>query len=94
MVFILIKNATFIKLPSPYSKTILLKVNESCTFKELKALINEQTCYENIKYYLIYGTGVINECYDDLSIEKYNELNPSKKITDEFTLILNVRNIQ
>ena len=84
----------FIKLPSPYSKTILLRVNESCTFKQLKALINEQTCYENLKYYLVYGTGVINESHDNLSIQEYNKLNSSRKITDEFTLTLNVRNVQ
>lgn len=84
----------FIKLPAPYSKTILLRVNESCTFKELKARINEQTCYEDLKYYLIYGTGVINESYDDLSIQEYNDLYSSKKITDEFTLTVNIRNIQ
>ena len=84
----------FIKLPSPYSKTILLKVNQSCTFKELKELINEKTCYEHLKYYLIYGTGVINESYDDLSIQEYNELNSSRKIIDELTLTLNIRNIQ
>ena len=62
----------FIKLPMPYSKTILLTVDESCTFKKLKALINEQTCYEDLKYYLIYGTGVINESHDDLTIQEYN----------------------
>jgi len=84
----------FIKLPEPYSKTILLRVNESCTFKELKALINKQTCYEDLKYYLIYGTGVINESYDDLSIQEYNELYSSKKIIDEFTLTVNIRNVQ
>jgi len=70
----------FIKLPEPYSKTILLRVNESC--------------YEDLKYYLIYGTGVINESYDDLSIQEYNDLYSSKKITDELTLTVNIRNVQ
>ncbi len=84
----------FIKLPEPYSKTILLRINKSITFKELKAIINEKTCYEDLKYYLIYGTGVINESHDDLSIQEYNELYSSKKITDEFTLTVNIRNVQ
>ena len=84
----------FIRLPEPYSKTLLLRVQESITFRELKDLINEKTCYENLKYYLIYGTGVINESHDDLTIQEYNNIYSSKKITDEFTLTVNIRNVQ
>ena len=83
----------FIKMPEPYYKTYVYTVNLNLTFKELKDMINEKTCYGNIKYYLISGRTVINDQHDNLTIKKYNELFPTKKITDEITLNLHIRNL-
>ena len=47
--------------------------------------------YDSLKYYFAYGTGIINEEYDNLTIKEYNNLYPSKKIFDECTLTLNIR---
>ena len=84
----------FIKMPEPYCKTYVYIVDLNLTFKQLKDMINERTCYGNLKYYLISGTVVINEQHDSLTIEKYNDLYPKKKITNEFTLNLHIRHTQ
>jgi len=81
----------FIKLPEPYSKTFVFEKDLNLKFKELKNMINERTCYKNIQYYLISGTGLINEEHDNLTIGEYNELFPKKKITNEYTLNLHIR---
>ena len=44
-----------------------------------------------LKYYLTYGTGIINEEHDELTIQEYNNLYPLKKLSDECTLTLNIR---
>ena len=84
----------FIKLPEPYCKTFVFEIDLNLTFQELKNMINERTCYKDIQYYLISGTGLINEQYDNFTIREYNELFPKKKITDEYTINLHIRHTQ
>ena len=48
-----------------------------------KPLIANQYIYDSLKYYNLYGTGIINEEYDNLSIQEYNKLYPFKKISNK-----------
>jgi len=57
-------------------------------------LISNRYIYDSLKYYNAYGTGIINEEHDELTIKEYNNLYPSKKISDECTLTLNIRAVQ
>ena len=54
-------------------------------------LIANRYIYDSLKYYLTYGTGIINEEHDELTIQEYNNLYPLKKLSDECTLTLNIR---
>ncbi len=82
----------FIKMPSPYNKSFVFSLDLDNTFLHLKNMINNKTVYGNLKYYLLFGsTGIINEQNEHLTIDNFNELNPSKKISDEMTLALCIR---
>ncbi len=54
-------------------------------------LIANHYIYDSLKYYFVYGTGIINEEHDELTIQEYNNLYPAKKLSDECTLTLNIR---
>lgn len=56
-----------------------------------KPLIANHHIYDSLKYYYKYGTGIINEEYDNLTIIEYNKLYPLKKISNDCTLRLNIR---
>jgi len=76
-------------MPSPYNRSFVFPFDLNTTFNDLKNMINSKTVYGNIKYYLTFGvTGVINEQNEHLTIQRFNELNPKKKICNEMTLTL------
>lgn len=90
-----IKMQLFIKMPSPYNRSFVFSLDLDSTFTDLKNMINNKTVYGDLKYYLIFGAvGIINEQNEHLTIRNFNGLNPNKKISDEMTLTLCMRNFQ
>ena len=84
----------FIKLPSPYNKCKVFEISNDITFKDLRNLINESTCFSNIEYYFLNSTKVITEELNNITIAEYNYMYPTCKIDNEKTLSLTVRSVQ
>ena len=81
----------FIKAPSPYNKTFVIKIDENQTFNDIRNIINELTCYSSLKYYLYNGSSIFAEDRLNLTIKEFNRLYPYKKILNDCTLYINIR---
>ena len=86
----LINRKTIIEDDLKYSNLKYYLSLERGTVKT-KPLVANCYIYNSLKYYYKYGTGIINEEYDNLTISEYNNLYPFKKISDNCTLTLNIR---
>ena len=86
----LINRKTISEYDSKYSNLEYYLSLERGTVRT-KPLIANNYIYDSLKYYYAYGTGIINEEHDNLTINEYNKLYPLKKISNDCTLTFNIR---
>ena len=78
-----------LRLPEPYHKHLTLEVEDSLTYDELINLINDQTIYKNVSYYLTYGSNIINK-FSFENLKSFNE-KIKYKITNGSSIELHIR---
>lgn len=79
----------FLRLPEPYYKYVTLEVKDSLTYDELINIINSQTIYKNVSYYLTYGSFIIDR-FSFKNLKSFNE-KPKYKITNGSSIQLYIR---